>query len=226
MGKVTNRTYDTKTPSTKYTLIINALKENGNKVEHDVKYESEQLLVELTDEDFKRGYYDVPTVTLNLKRVANLEGMTVTASKVMFYHKGDTLVYNADAFVLAEGSMLDALLNQMPGVRMNEKGEIFCNGRKIDNLLINGKDVFNGQMQLMLDNLPAYTVKDVAVYDKRGRMSELMHLNAGDTKHVMDVRLKRKYSQGFMLNAEAGYGAQGIDIWENYLARGSQTMFQ
>lgn len=36
--------------------------------------------------------------------------VTVVASKVKFYNRGDTLVFNADAFELAEGSMLDALV--------------------------------------------------------------------------------------------------------------------
>ncbi|MCR5197614.1 MAG: carboxypeptidase-like regulatory domain-containing protein, partial [Prevotella sp.] len=38
-----------------------------------------------------------------------LQEVVVTASKVKFYYRGDTLIYNADAFILAEGSMLDAL---------------------------------------------------------------------------------------------------------------------
>lgn len=41
--------------------------------------------------------------------------VTVTASKIKFYNRGDTLVYNADAFMLARGSMLDALISQLPG---------------------------------------------------------------------------------------------------------------
>ena len=42
-----------------------------------------------------------------------LQEVVVTASKVKFYYKGDTLIYNADAFILAEGSMLDALIGQL-----------------------------------------------------------------------------------------------------------------
>lgn len=45
-----------------------------------------------------------------------LNGVTVKATKVKFYQKGDTLVYDADAFQTAEGSMLDALIKQLPGV--------------------------------------------------------------------------------------------------------------
>lgn len=58
---------------------------------------------------------EVPAIYLKSDRKM-LKEVSVTASKVKFYHKGDTLVYNADAFVLAEGSMLDALIKQMPGV--------------------------------------------------------------------------------------------------------------
>ena len=78
-----------------------------------------------------------------------------------FYHKGDTVVYNADAFVLAEGSMLDALVRQMPGVEIKKDGRIYHNGQFVENLLLNGKDFFRGNQEVMLENLPSYTVKQV-----------------------------------------------------------------
>ena len=45
-----------------------------------------------------------------ITRTIKLGEATITATKIKFYHKGDTLIYNADAFNLAEGSMLDALV--------------------------------------------------------------------------------------------------------------------
>ena len=45
-----------------------------------------------------------------------LREVVVTATKVKFYHRGDTVVYDASAFQLVEGSMLDALVKQLPGV--------------------------------------------------------------------------------------------------------------
>ena len=45
--------------------------------------------------------------------------------KVKFYHKGDTIVYNADAFQLGEGSMLDALIRQLPGAELSKDGRIY-----------------------------------------------------------------------------------------------------
>ena len=180
--------------------------------------EFESVRVPFTVKPFKgkRKVIELQEVLLPRKKVRNinLKEVEVKASKVMFYHKGDTLVYNADAFVLAQGSMLDALITQLPGVELKGNGEILVNGRRIEALLLNGKDLFNGKKGLMLDNLPAYTVKDIAVYDKRGRISELMGRDAGDMQHVMDVRLKREYRMGWFVNAEGGYGTH-----DRYLAR-------
>lgn len=50
---------------------------------------------------------EIPIVFLQ-KAPHKLNEVTVTASKIKFYHKGDTLVYNASAFQLSDGSMLDA----------------------------------------------------------------------------------------------------------------------
>lgn len=140
------------------------------------------------------------------ERTIDLDEVTVKASRILFYHKGDTLVFNADAFILAEGTMLDGLVAQLPGVEIKENGQIFCNGRFVDNLLLNGRDLFNGDKELMLENLAAYTVKNIAVYDQQGRDSKLLGSNAGDTKYVMDVRLKRDYLNGWIANAESGVG--------------------
>lgn len=55
--------------------------------------------------------------------------------------KGDTLVYDATMFQLAEGSMLDELIKQLPIVRLEEGGRITVNGHFISSLLVDGKDL-------------------------------------------------------------------------------------
>lgn len=138
-----------------------------------------------------------------------LKEIVVTASKVKFYHSGDTLVYNADAFQLADGSMLDVLINQLPGVELNDAGQIYVNGRFVESLLLDGKEFFKGNNRLMLQNLGAYMVKDVAVYEKASDRSELIGKSAGDDMFVMDVRLKKEYQVGWILNVEPGIGTDG-----------------
>ena len=104
----------------------------------------------------------------------SLDEVVVTASKVQLVWRGDTLVYNADAFNVPQGSMLDRLIRQLPGVTLKENGEIRVNGRKVDYLTLNGTDFFKGNNRMMLDNLPYYTVKNIKVYDKSTDMSQFL----------------------------------------------------
>lgn len=135
----------------------------------------------------------------------------VTATKIKFYTKGDTLVYNADAFNLAQGSMLDALVEQLPGVELKRDGRILLNGKQVESILLNGKDFFKGDNTVLLDNLPAYTVKNIKFYDKTSERSEAMGMDLHDSRFVMDVNLKREYQIGWLANAEAGGGTH--DRW-------------
>ena len=154
---------------------------------------------------------ELPPVYLK-RETKMLQEVVVTSSKVQFYYKGDTLVFNADAFELAEGSMLDALVRQLPGVELKEGGRIYHNGKYVDALLLNGKDFFRGDHTIMLDNLPAYTVKDIQIYDKWGEQSEFLGQHVmGDNRYVMDVKLKKEYRIGALANAEVGGGTE--DRW-------------
>ena len=154
---------------------------------------------------------DLPPVYMK-RESKMLKEVVVTATKVQFYYKGDTLVFNADAFELAEGSMLDALVRQLPGVELKEGGRIYHNGKYVDALLLNGKDFFRGDHTIMLENLPTYTVKTIEIYDKWGDQSEFLgqHI-ADDKRYVMDVKLKKEYSIGTLGNVEAGGGTE--DRW-------------
>ena len=154
---------------------------------------------------------DVPNIYITPEKSATtLDAVTVSATKIKFYNKGDTVVYNADAFMLPEGSSLDALIAQMPGVEMKEGGKIYVNGKYVESLLLNGKDFFKGNQQVMLENIGAYAVKDIQVYDKLGNLSELTGQRVDDdSEYVMDVRLKKDYLTGWMVNAEAGYALPG-----------------
>ena len=169
--------------------------------------------VEYTIGDIKRREFsrDVPPIALR-EDSKMLQEVSVTASKVKFYNRGDTIVYNADAFVLAEGSMLDALIRQLPGVEIKSDGRIYHNGQFVESLLLNGKDFFKGDNSVMLDNLPSYTVKQVEVYDKYGKMSDFLgERHEGDKRYVMDVKLKKEYNVGTLANIEGGYGTE--DKW-------------
>lgn len=149
----------------------------------------------------------VPIMRL-IKAVWQLPDAKVTATKIKMVTKGDTIIYNADAFRLANGSMLDALISKLPGAKLTKDGQIYVNGKYIESLLVNGRDFFSGNPKIALENLPAYTVNKIKVYNKFGAQSELMGRDMGDKVYVMDVRLKKEYSMGYIENMEVGKGTK------------------
>ena len=145
---------------------------------------------------------------LELKRIReNTMGeAVVTATKLKMFYKGDTLVYDATAFKMPEGSMLDDLIRLMPGVTMNDDGEIFVNGRKVDEMLLGSRSFLGGNSKVLLENLPYYTVKNLKVYEMESDRSRAVGHEIEDKKYVMDVNLKDEYRNGYIANIEAAGG--------------------
>ena len=139
-----------------------------------------------------------------VEKPIELDEVTVKASKIKMVYRGDTIVYNADAFRLTEGSMLDALIEQLPGVEL-KGSQILVNGRYVESLLVNGKDFFRGDPSVALGNLSAYMVKDIKVYEKEADDAHIVGTMVNKS-FVMDVRLKKEYSAGLISNAEIAYG--------------------
>ena len=173
----------------------------------------------------RNTYFDAPWHLMK-KRSRMTEDMhqlgevVVKATKVKLFYRGDTITFNADAFNMPEGSMLDALIRQMPGVELKDDGRILVQGEQVDELMLNGKDFFKGNNRVMLDNLPAYTVQKVQTYHKSTELSEYLERNYDKKRFVMDVQLKKEYNQGWMANMEVAGGSPFLkDIDNRYLAR-------
>ena len=167
----------------------------------------------------REKYRMLPDVYMKRPDVHDIGEVVVTATKVKFYHKGDTLVYNADAFQLSDGSMLDALIKQLPGAELKTDGRIYVNGRFVESLMLNGKDFFKGKNEILLQNLPTYAVNTIKVYEKAGEKSEFMGRDMNDKSFVMDVNLKKQYNIGWMGNVDAGMANHDLYMARMFLMR-------
>ena len=152
-----------------------------------------------------------------------LREVVVRASKIKMVYRGDTIIYNADAFNLAEGSMLDALISKMPDAKLDKDGRIFVNGRYLDQLLVNGHEFFSGDPKIALENLPAYTVSKIKVYSQASALSQIAGHDMGGNTFVMDVKLKKEYSIGYLGNVETGWGTRNRYTGKVLLARFSDV---
>lgn len=163
---------------------------------------------------------DVDLGKIKLERLPKeLNEVSVVATKIKVFFNGDTIVYNADAFILPEGSMLDALVRQLPGVELKPDGQIFHNGKKVESLLLNGRKLFDNDPTIMLNNLAAYTVKNISIYEQAPESASLLGYS-DDKEYVLDVNLKKQYMGATSVLAEGGYGTEN-----RYLGRLFATTF-
>ena len=159
----------------------------------------------------KETEVEVPTIEMRKMRELKLNEVMVKATRVKMFYRGDTIVYDATAFKLPDGSMLDALIRQMPGVTLNEAGEIFVNGRKVDELLLGSRSFMRGNKKVLMENLPYYTVQNIKVYDKQSDKSKALGYDVDPKQFVMDVNLKQEYQRGYIANVEGAVGTE--DKW-------------
>lgn len=176
-----------------------------------------KYIIRATSVGYNAAFADFNIKTLRLKNIRiddirmdkkaqELPEVLVKATKIKMIYSGDTIIYNADAFKTAEGSMLDELIRRLPGANISKDGRIMVNGRFVETLLVNGRDFFGGNAQVALRNLPAYTVSKVKVYSHdKYKIAASVH-NLRDMPLTMDVNLKKEYSHGFMGNAETAIG--------------------
>ena len=158
----------------------------------------------------RRRHHTVPRIMLSradgIYKELQLDEVHVEGTKVKLQYRGDTIMYNAAAFNLPEGSMLDALVRQLPGAELRRNGDVYVNGQRVDYLTLNGKDFLDDDQTLMLHDLPAYMVSELKAYHRPSRRSRHVGHDVERKDYVMEVRLRREYNEGFAGNAEAGVG--------------------
>lgn len=164
--------------------------------------------------------FTIPTIFMkkdfdsDTYKCVDLNGVVVKGTQVKFAYRGDTLVYNASAFKIHSGSMLNDLVKQLPGAELKSNGNIYVNGRKVDYLTLNGRDFFKGKNRIVLDNLPYYTVKELKLFETENEESRWLGFSDSRKDYVMDVVLKQEYVTGIVANLTMGVGTE-----QRYLGR-------
>ena len=113
---------------------------------------------------FQAFNQEFTTNTENIRKVITLKEGGVLLKGVEIVQEmpvsisGDTIVYNADSFKTGTERKLEDVLKKLPGVQVNEDGEIEVEGRKVTQLLVEGKKFFEGDTKIGSKNIPSIAV--------------------------------------------------------------------
>ncbi len=153
-----------------------------------------------------------PTAPFSIKNillkqdVEMLKQVEVKGNVVAVQTKEDTVEYNAQAFRVAEGSVVEDLIKKLPGAQVAADGTVTVNGKQIKKILVNGKEFFSDDPQVALKNLPANIVQKVKSYDKQSDEARLTGIDDGEDEAVLDLTVKKDMTNGWMGNVQAGLG--------------------
>jgi len=134
----------------------------------------------------------IPSISMSSK-AQELDEVIIYANKNPIYYNGDTLVYVADSFYVAENAVVEDLLKRLPGLEIDKDGKIKSQGKQIDQVLVDGDEFFGSDPTIATKNLGASGVKTVQVYEKKQE-------NAADgeeTLQILDLRLKDEAKKGY-----------------------------
>ena len=155
-----------------------------------------------------KGTQTVGTVLL-IPNTILLNQAVVTGELKEVEVKDDTLIFNADAFKVPEGSVLEELIKKLPGVTI-EDGVIKVNGKTVKKILVGGKEFFGNDQNMSMKNLPAEIVDKVKTYDKQSDFSRITGIDDGEEETVIDLTIKKNFQQGWFGNLDAGYGTEKL----------------
>ncbi len=162
---------------------------------------------------------NIGNVLLKLDNVA-LKQAEVVAVAPPITMSEDTTVYNTSAFRVPEGSMLEDLIKKYPGVEIADDGSITLNGKKVNRILMKGKDFFGTDKEVALKNIPVDVVDKVKFYDKQSDFSEVTGIDDGEEETVLDLQMKKSVNRGFFGNSDLAYGTK-----ERYSGKGLANYF-
>lgn len=137
-----------------------------------------------------------------------LSETVVTAQAAEMTVVEDTMVYHADAFRLPEGAAVEELIKKLPGITQDTSGKYLYNGKVISRFLVDGKDFFKGNPDLLLKNLPTDIIEKVKAYDKQSDMARMTGVDDGEENIVLDFTVKKGMKRGWMGNVAGGCGTR------------------
>lgn len=121
--------------------------------------------------------------------------------------RGDTLVYNADSFKNGSERKLEDVLEKLPGVEINEEGQIEVEGKVVNKLMVNGKDFFDGDTKIATKNIPSNAVDKIQVLRNYSEVGQLSGVTNNQDSFAINIKLKEGKENFWFGNVTVGGGS-------------------
>ena len=124
---------------------------------------------------------------------------------------GDTLRYTASQFKVTMDAELETLLRKLPGISINN-GKIEAQGEVVKQIYVDGKEFFGGNIQQVLQSIPAQAVESIEVYNRLSEASQITGVDDGEGGKVINIVTKGSLSHSNFgkMQAATGLGSDRV----------------
>ena len=119
----------------------------------------------------------------------------------------DTIMFNSAAYRLSDGASIQELIKKLPGVELDNDGNITVNGKAVSQILINGKEYLGENITTLLENLPADMIDRLKTYEKKSDLARITGIDDGEEQVVFDLHTKEEMKGGLLNTYDLAYGS-------------------
>ena len=200
---------------------VTVYNENGTKlISYAISDESGRYNLELENGTylFKVSYlgYKAFSIKKNIIRdeimdfkliedATSLDEIIIKSKSLDAYIRNDTIKYNLKRLTTGNEENLKDVINKLPGVEIDENGKIKAHGKKIDKLLIDGKEFFGDQHQLATENISSEMIKGISLLENFNDFSDLDNQTKSE-KTAMNIEIGEDYKGNVKGNISAAGG--------------------
>ncbi len=144
---------------------------------------------------------------LALKRGELLtKGIEVTDKALRVEVKGDTSEYNAQQFKTDKNAAAEDMIRKMPGIEVDQNGQVKAQGEQVRKVLVDGKPFFGGDPSAVLKNLPSEVIDKIQVFDQMSDQAAFTKFDDGDRTKTLNIVMRQDRKRGQFGKLYAGYG--------------------
>jgi hypothetical protein len=125
------------------------------------------LFIAVSSIGYKKAQFSISSVTetLNVRMEETYDILKEVKVKTqpLIRYKGDTLSYDVASFARKEDISIGDVIKHLPGMAVNDNGQISFNGKSISNLYIQGDDLMDGRYGLATKVITKDMIKSIDV---------------------------------------------------------------
>ena len=181
----------------RYKLTLKKNTEYTLKVSY-IGFKAAEIVVSTKEIDLIQEFNLLPDTTLDEVNISYKMPVTI---------KGDTIVYDADSFKVGTEKKLGDVLKRLPGVEVNANGEIKVEGKKVNKVMVEGKDFFDGDSKIATKNIPSDAIDKVEILKNFSEVGQLKNVTDNQDNVAINIKLKEGKKNFWFGEITAGAGA-------------------